>query len=173
MLNVEWISSGKAWPDHSFKRIPPSDGPDGPSQTLRMSWPTSVSKTMKWRLKKGGLEIHHKDQRNTSKNYLNSLLKTGSHSLMFAVTMANRRCCITFYLPDSLARISFYYPCAVEIVVIWSWISWRQNPSRHCSGDVASTLGCRNTRQNQACSVQTRCKLGCKPGNKGQTGNTR
>lgn len=170
MLNVEWISSGKAWPDHSFKRIPPSDGPDGPSQTLRMSWPTSVSKTMKWRLKKGGLGIHHKDQRNTSKNDLNSLSKTGSHSLMFAVTMANRRCCIMFYLPDSLARISFYYPCAVEIVVIWSWISWRQNPSRHCSGDVASTLGCRDTRRNHACSVQQDVNQDANQATKGKLG---
>lgn len=93
MLNVEWISSGKAWPDHSFKRIPPSDGPEGPSQTLRMSWPTSVSKTMKWRLEKDGLEINNKDQRNNSKNSINSILQTGSHSLMFAVTMPNRLCC--------------------------------------------------------------------------------
>lgn len=52
MLKVEWMSSGRAGPDHSFNRIPPSDGPDGPSQTLRISWPTSVSKTMKWRLRK-------------------------------------------------------------------------------------------------------------------------
>lgn len=52
MLKVEWISSGKAGPDHSFNRIPPSEDPDGPSQTLRISWPTSVSKTIKWRLRK-------------------------------------------------------------------------------------------------------------------------
>lgn len=52
MLKVEWMSSGNAGPDHSFNRIPPSDGPDGPSQTLRISWPTSVSKTIKCRLRK-------------------------------------------------------------------------------------------------------------------------
>lgn len=95
------------------------------------------------------------------KNDLNSLLKTGSHSLMFAVFA---------YLPDSLARISFYYPCAVEVVVIWSWISWRQNPSRHCSGDVASTLGCRDTRRNHACSVQQDVNQDVNQATKGKLG---
>lgn len=155
MLNVEWISSGKAWPDHSFKRIPPSDGPDGPSQTLRMSWPTSVSKTMKWRLKTDSLEIHHHDLKINLKKSIKSIWKTGSHSSKFTVTNANSLCCTVFELPDGFACISFYYPGAVEIVVVWSWISWRQNPTRHCSSDVASTLSYRDTRWRQA-----RCKTG-------------
>lgn len=81
MLKVEWISSGRAGPDHSLSRIPPSDGPDGPSQTLKMSWPTSVSKTMKWRLREH--KSHMGDQTpsedinklSPSKNQLNHKIK--------------------------------------------------------------------------------------------------
>lgn len=49
--------------------------------------------------------------------------------------------------PDSLARISLYNPSAVKVVVIGSGISRRQNPSRHRSSYVTSTLSCKESRQ--------------------------
>lgn len=48
-------------------------------------------------------------------------------------------------LPDSLACVSLYNPSTVEVIVVWSRISWRQNTSRHRSGYVTSTLRYKDT----------------------------
>lgn len=48
-LKVLWISSGRADPLHSFRRMLLSIGP---SHTFKMSWAASVSKTIKCRLQR-------------------------------------------------------------------------------------------------------------------------
>lgn len=54
-LKVLWISSGRAEPLHSFRSMLLSIGP---SHTFKMSWATSVSKTIKCRLQRENKAVH-------------------------------------------------------------------------------------------------------------------
>lgn len=55
-LKVLWISSGRAEPLHSLRSMLLSTGP---SHTFKMSWATSVSKTIKCRLQRKSRSTVH------------------------------------------------------------------------------------------------------------------